>query len=81
MTEYFYLTKSLQVKSEFKIHTQTLYVDKFINYQKGLKLLISMGIDQNASEISGTEDSIQIIKIWDFQSLVHNSKHTHSHSL
>ncbi len=45
MNEYFYLTKSLQVKSEFKIHTQTHYVDKFINYQKGLKLLISMGVD------------------------------------
>lgn len=66
LNEYFYLTKSLQVKSEFKIHTQTHYIDKFINYQKGLKLLISMGVDQNYSETSGTEDSIQIIKIWDF---------------
>ena len=31
-TEYFYLTKNLQVKSEFKIHHGTLYIDKFINY-------------------------------------------------
>ena len=31
-TEYFYLTKNLQIKSEFKIHHQTFYVDKFINY-------------------------------------------------
>lgn len=30
--EYFYLTKNLQVKSEFRIHTQTFYVDKFISY-------------------------------------------------
>jgi len=49
-SQYFYLTKNLQVKSEFKIHSSTLYVDKFINYQKGLKLLISMGVDQNMSE-------------------------------
>ena len=31
-TEYFYLTKNLQVKNEFKIHQRTFYVDKFINY-------------------------------------------------
>ena len=30
--QYFYLTKNMQIKSEFKIHHQTLYVDKFINY-------------------------------------------------
>ena len=43
--EYFYLTKNLSIKEEFRIHTQTLYVDKFISYQKGMKLLISMGRD------------------------------------
>ena len=43
--EYFYLTKNLSIKEEFRIHTQTLYVDKFISYQKGMKLLISMGHD------------------------------------
>lgn len=30
-TEYFYLTKNLQIKAEFKIHTKTYYVDKFTN--------------------------------------------------
>lgn len=44
-SESFYLTKNLQIKSEFKIHNETIYVDKFINYQKGMKLLISMGRD------------------------------------
>jgi hypothetical protein len=43
--EYFYLTKNLSIKAEFKIHSQTLYVDKFISYKKGMKLLISMGRD------------------------------------
>lgn len=31
-SESFYLTKNLQIKSEFKVHNETLYVDKFINY-------------------------------------------------
>lgn len=67
--EYFYLTKNLSIKSEFRIHTQTFYVDKFISYQKGMKLLISMGRD--ISNTSGQpEDLGWIVKIWDFQSLV-----------
>jgi hypothetical protein len=65
MQEYFYLTKNLQIKSEFRIHHQTHYVDKFINYQKGLKLLISMGVDIYAGE-GGHEDQMHVIKIWDF---------------
>lgn len=69
-TEYFYLTKNLQIKSEFKIHHQTYYVDKFINYQKGMKLLISMGMDNNDMAV---DDKVLAIKIWDFQSLVHSS--------
>lgn len=44
-SEYFYLTKNLQIKGDFKIHTKTQYVDKFINYQKGMKSLISLGLD------------------------------------
>lgn len=44
--ETLYLTKNLVVKQEFRIHNETLYVDKFINYQKGMKLIVSMGKDQ-----------------------------------
>lgn len=52
-SEMFYLTKNLQIKSEFRIHHETFYVDKFINYQKGMKLLISMGQDLFINEQSG----------------------------
>ena len=68
--EYFYLTKNMQIKSEFRIHSQTHYVDKFISYQKGMKLLISMGRDVQALPTGTTEDLGWIVKIWDFQSLV-----------
>lgn len=72
--EYFYLTKNMQIKSEFRIHTQTFYVDKLINYQKGMKLLISMGRDVSINAISNQpEDLGWIVKIWDFQSLVQSS--------
>jgi len=56
----------MQIKSEFRIHNVTLYVDKFINYSKGLKLLISLGVDYNMNNPSGQEESVQVIKIWDF---------------
>jgi len=69
-SESFFLTKNLQIKSEFKIHNETFYVDKFINYQKGMKLLVSMGRDVLQGEPS---DQAYVIKLWDFQSLVHNS--------
>lgn len=65
------MTKNLQIKSEFRIHTQTFYVDKFISYQKGMKLLISMGRDFAPGITGGApEDLGWIVKIWDFQSLV-----------
>ena len=69
-TEYFYLTKNLQIISEFKVHTQTFYVDKFINNQKGMKLLISMGRDIAVTPAGTADDLGWIVKIWDFQSLV-----------
>lgn len=76
-TEYFYLTKNLQIKQEFKIHTQTVYVDKFISYQKGMKLLISLGHDYAYNQATQTvEDLGWIVKIWDFQSLVQSCKHS-----
>ena len=65
-TESLFLTKNLQIKSEFKVHHETLYVDKFINYQKGMKLLISMGKDNFVNDFDKIEDSTYIIKIWDF---------------
>ncbi len=72
--ESFYLTKNLQIKQEFRIHHETFYVDKFINYQKGMKLLISLGKDVFMNEAGEIEDQCQLIKLWDFQSMVHSSK-------
>jgi len=65
--EYFYLTKNLSVKQEFRIHTQTHYVDKFISYQKGMKLLISMGRDVVQNPATGQVDDYgYVVKVWDF---------------
>lgn len=69
-----YLTKNLVVKQEFRIHHETLYVDKFINYQKGMKLIVSMGKDRFVADNEEVQDECQLIKVWDFQSLVHSSK-------
>jgi hypothetical protein len=65
-SESFYLTKNLQIKSEFKIHNETFYVDKFINYQKGMKLLVSMGRDLLINDAGAKVDEAYIIKLWDF---------------
>ncbi len=55
----------MQIKQEFKIHTQTVYVDKFISNQKGMKLLISLGRDISFAAVQ-PEDLGWIVKIWDF---------------
>ena len=78
-SESLYLTKNLQIKQEFKIHNETFYVDKFINYQKGMKVLISMGKDLFLNELGKEEDRCFIIKVWDFQSLVHSSNYISLH--
>jgi hypothetical protein len=44
------------IKNEFKIHHETYYVDKFMNYQKGMKLLISLGKDIFVNDKGAIED-------------------------
>jgi hypothetical protein len=52
-----------------------VYVDKFISYQKGMKLLISLGHDYAYNAATQAMDDLGwIVKIWDFQSLVQSSK-------
>jgi hypothetical protein len=71
-TEYFYFTKNMQILNEYKIHTSTVYIDKFT--RNGNKMIISLGRDINYTNLQQPEDMGWIFKIWDFNSLVGKSK-------
>jgi hypothetical protein len=43
-TQYLFLMKDMQVKSEFRLHHQVLFLDKYCYQDK--KLLISLGYDE-----------------------------------
>ena len=75
-TEYFYLTKNLGIIKTFQIHSQALYVDKFVisNERMVKKELISMGRDINFQNPLAPEDFGWIVKVWTFDSLMGDSK-------
>ena len=71
-SEYFYFTKNMQILNEYKIHTSTIYIDKF--NRNGNKMIISLGRDINYTNPQLPEDMGWIFKVWDFNSLVGKSK-------
>ncbi len=71
-TEYFYFTKNMQIRQEYKIHTQTVYIDKF--NRAGDKKIVSLGRDVNYNNPQQPEDMGWIVKVWDFNNFVQDGK-------
>lgn len=68
--QYLFLMKEMQVKSEFKIHSSVLFLDKNVDNFMGNKFLLSLGYDQNVDMNTGTvSDTYLVFKIWEFVSL------------
>lgn len=68
--QYLFLMKEMQVKSEFKIHSSVLFLDKNVDNFMGNKFLLSLGYDQNVDMNTGTVgDTFLVFKIWEFVSL------------
>lgn len=44
-TQYLFLMKDMQVKSEFKIHRSVVFLDKNVDNPMGNKYLLSLGYD------------------------------------
>ena len=70
--EYFYFTKNMQIRQEYKIHTQTVYIDKF--NRGGDKKIVSLGRDVNYNNPQVPEDMGWIVKVWDFNNFVQDGK-------
>lgn len=58
----------MQVKSEFKIHTRVVYLDKNVQNVMGNKYLLSLGYDDQL-DANGKVETALVFKIWDFISL------------
>lgn len=67
-TQYLFLMKEMQVKSEFKIHSSVLYLDKNVENLMNNKFILSLGYDENVNEQGETERAL-VFKIWEFISL------------
>ena len=69
-TQYLFLMKEMQVKSEFKVHRSVLFLDKNVENAMGNKFLLSLGYDDNVDVATGNVgETILVFKIWDFISL------------
>jgi len=44
--QYLYLTKNMEVKESFRPHSETLFLEKILKFNKGLKLIVSLGFDR-----------------------------------
>lgn len=66
----------MQIRQQYKIHTQTIYIDKFIRL--GEKKIVSLGRDIN---LNTQEDMGYVVKVWDFSSFVQDGKSDKSNHL
>lgn len=65
--EFLYFTKNKLIRNEYKIHTQTIYIDKF-DREGGDKKIVSLGRDENEQQIEAAKG--WILKVWDFSCFV-----------
>ena len=66
-TQYLFLMKEMQVKSEFKIHRSVVFLDKNVDNLMNNKFLLSLGYDDH---IEGDNVKTALVfKIWEFISL------------
>jgi len=69
-SQYLFLMKEMQVKSEFKMHARVLFMDKNIENPLNNKYLLSLGEDEIIDQSSGAvAQKALVFKIWDFISL------------
>ena len=67
--------KEMSFKSEFKVHSSVIFLDKNVENLVGNKLLLSLGYDDNIDMSTGSVGQPMLVfKIWDFISL--DSKYT-----
>lgn len=79
---YFYLTKNMEVKETFHIHTETLAIQKIVRERQGQKLIVSLGFDEQLEPLAADKDfpsgvtfpkKLLVIKIWDLFDLAQNT--------
>ena len=70
---YLYQTKEMVIKGKYKIHSRTQYIDKVVNNQSSLKLLVTLGQDHQYNENNVLSKKLTCIKLWDYFSLITES--------
>jgi hypothetical protein len=68
VSEYLYLTKSMEISKKWMIHHGAFYIDKVV--RQDMKLLYTCGVDCGWNENGEMQDKAYVIKIWDFTQLV-----------